>query len=252
MKKTMTTIAALMLAASGFAQLNGSEVMNKVYELPSGTDQQGQLTMTLVHKSGEKRVRSLQQFSKKTGMEEKKVMFFLAPADVRGTSFMNWSYSDGRDDDQWIYLPALKRSKRLSSDSKSDAFMGSDFTYDDLGERHPSKDQHTLLREERVGQTMCYVVQSKPVNPKDTYSKTISWVVKDVFVGLKKEFYDQGGRLLKVLTVKKYDKIDGYWTILETEMHNVQKQHKTEMKFEHVQYDQGIPDSKFTERGMTL
>ena len=84
------------------------------------------------------------------------------------------------------------------------------------------------------------------------YSKTITWVMKDNFLGLKREFYDDRGKLLKVLTVKKFDKVDGFWTILETEMHNVQKNHRTNMKFTDVQKNKGIPDSRFTERSMTL
>lgn len=127
MKRVITILAVLLIASQGFAQLSGDEIMNKVYNLPTGNDQQGQLTMTLINKSGEQRVRKLQQYIKLYNGDEKKVMFFLAPADVRGTSFMNWSYADGRDDDQWIYLPALKRTKRISSDSKSESFMGARF-----------------------------------------------------------------------------------------------------------------------------
>jgi outer membrane lipoprotein-sorting protein len=252
MKQLLTIFTILLIAGQGFAQLSGEEIMNKVYNLPTGNDQQGQLTMTLTNKSGEQRVRKLQQYIKLYDGDEKKVMFFLAPADVRGTSFMNWSYADGRDDDQWIYLPALRRTKRISSDSKSDSFMGSDFTYDDLGDRHPSEDTHQLLREETIDGKACYVVESTPKDEAYAYSKIVSWVLKENFMGAKREFYDEDGDLLKTLTVIKYDKVDGFWTILETEMKNVQKKHKTEMKFENIQFNQGIPDSKFTERGMTL
>jgi outer membrane lipoprotein-sorting protein len=165
---------------------------------------------------------------------------------------MNWSYSDGRADDQWIYLPALKRSKRISSDGKSDYFMGSDFTYDDLGDRHPDMDNHKLLREETVEGKACYVVESTPRDGDYMYSKTVTWVMKDSFLGLKREFYDDRNALLKILSIRKFDRIDGFWTILETEMHNVQKDHTTVIKFTDVQKNKGIPDSKFTERSMTL
>ena len=252
MKRVFTILAVLLIASQGFAQLSGDEIMNKVYNMPTGNDQQGQLTMTLINKSGEQRVRKLQQYIKLYDGDEKKVMFFLAPADVRGTSFMNWSYADGRDDDQWIYLPALRRTKRISSDSKSDSFMGSDFTYDDLGDRHPSEDTHKLLREETIDGKEYYVVESKPKDKDYAYSKVVSWVLKENFMGAKRDFYDEDGDLLKTLTVIEYDKIDGFWTILQTEMKNVQKNHKTEMKFENIQFNQGIPDNKFTERGMTL
>ncbi|NLM92669.1 MAG: outer membrane lipoprotein-sorting protein [Bacteroidales bacterium] len=234
------------------AQMTGQHIMEKVYNNPSGEDTQGELTMTLINSRGEQRVRNLSQFIKNDGKVEKKIMFFTAPADVRNTSFMNWSYSDGRADDQWIYLPALRRVRRISSDSKSDYFMGSDFTYDDLGDRHPGEDTHKLLREETIDGKACFVVESTPKESGYIYSKTITWVMKDNYLGLKREFFDDRGRLLKVLTLKDYAKISGFWTLLEVQMENVLRNHRTLMKFSNVKVNQGIPDSKFTERSMTL
>ena len=247
-------VAALLLmaaAATSSAQITGQKIMENVYYRPTGKDTQSELTMTLINSRGDQRERQIQQFIKDFGEQEKKIMFFLAPADVRNTSFMNWSYDEeGRDDDQWIYLPALKRVKRISSDSKSDYFMGSDFTYDDLGDRHPSKDDHRLLREEALNGESCYVVESVPKDPDYMYSKTVSWIVKDKWIGLKREFYDEDGDLLKVLTVKSYDEIDGYWVLLHFEMHDVQKDHTTRMQLENVQIEKGIDDSYFSERMM--
>jgi outer membrane lipoprotein-sorting protein len=234
------------------AEITGKQIMEDVYNNPTGDDMQGELTMTLTNKQGESRVRTLKQYIKYGDEMDKKIMFFMAPADVRGTSFMNWSYADGRDDDQWIYLPALKRTKRISSDGKSDYFMGSDFTYDDLGDRHPNEDTHTLLREETLDGKACWVVESIPKEENYMYSKTVTWVMKDNYLGLRREFYDEDGDLLKILTIKKFDNIDGFWTILETEMKNVQKDHKTNMAFNNVQINQGISDNRFTERSMTL
>ncbi len=249
----MVLLALAMSTTSGLmAQPTGQKIMENVYNLPKGEDMQGELAMTLINRQGERRVRNLKQYSKDFGNVEKKIMFFLSPADVQGTSFMNWSYTDGRDDDQWIYLPALRRVRRISSDSKGDYFMGSDFAYDDLGDRHPDEDKHTLIREETVDGKACYVVESTPKATDYMYSKTISWVMKDSNLGIKREFYDDRGRLLKILSIKKFEKINGYWTILETEMKNVQNNHTTHMKFTSVQYNQGIPDMKFTERSLTL
>lgn len=254
-KKIQLIIVAIFLAAetSTFAQekITGLKVIENVYELPTGKDTQTDLTMTLINSRGDKRVRKIKQFIKDFGKIEKKIMFFTSPADVRNTSFMNWSYDkEGKDDDQWIYLPALKKVKRISSDSKSDYFMGSDFTYDDLGDRHPSEDSHKLLKEENVKGEDCYVVETIPKEEEYMYSRTVTWIIKDKWIGLKKEFYDEDGELLKILTVKKYEKISGYWTILQTEMRNVQKDHTTKMELKNVIIDSGIPDNKFTERMM--
>lgn len=242
----------ISLAEPLWSQMDGKQIMESVYNRPSGSDVQGDLVMTLTNKQGDERVRQLRQFITDNGKTEKTLMFFLAPADVRNTSFMSWSYADGKDDDQWIYLPALKRTKRISSDSKGDYFMGSDFTYDDLGDRHPDDDNHKLLREEKVGNEDCYVVESVSKETGYMYSKTITWVSKDNYIGLKREFYDDKRNLLKTLYINKFEKINGFWTILETEMVNTQKSHRTKMVFSNVKINQGIPDTKFTERSMTL
>lgn len=164
---------------------------------------------------------------------------------------MNWTYDDDRNDDQWIYLPALRRVKRISSDSKSDYFMGSDFTYDDLGDRKLEEDTHKLLREETVNGKACYVVESIPVDEDYMYSKTVTWIEKETFIGVKKEFYDEPGDHLKTLTIHEYKNFDGFDIITSSEMHNVQKDHRTQMKLSNIKINSGVSDNMFTERMMT-
>jgi outer membrane lipoprotein-sorting protein len=231
--------------------MNGLEIIEMVYFRPTGNDMESEMTMTLVNSRGNRRVRTIKQFARDYGTEEKTVMFFLSPADVRNTSFMNWSYDqEGKEDDQWIYLPALQRIKRISGDSRGDYFMGSDFTYDDLGDRHPADDRHLLLREEKITDETVYVIQSVPRDEEHMYSKTISWVIKDKWIGLKKEFYDGDGELLKILSVKQTENIGGYWVLTSIEMHNVQKDHVTLIELKDVRIDLGVPDTVFTERMM--
>jgi outer membrane lipoprotein-sorting protein len=227
------------------------DVVEAAYNRPTGVDMTAELEMILINRQGDRRVREIRQFSKDFGDVEKTIMFFLSPADVRNTSFMNWSYSDGRDDDQWIYLPALRRVRRISGDSKSDYFMGSDFTYDDLGDRHPHDDEHTILRIEEIDGVESYVIESIPKEKDYMYSRTVTWIAKDKWIALKREFYDDNGEYLKSLRVKEYDQIHGYWTVLESEMENDQRQHKTVMRFKNVEYDTGVDDNRFTERIMT-
>ncbi len=242
-------IVLIMTATLTAEEITGLQIIENVYNRPTGQDQEGDLTMTLINSRGDERVREIKQSLKDFDDMEKKIMFFLSPADVRNTSFMNWSYDEvGKDDDQWIYLPALKKVKRISSDSKSDYFMGSDFTYDDLGDRHPSSDSHILLREETVDGEDCYVVESVPKEEEYIYSRTITWIVKDKWIGKKKEFYDEDDDLLKTLTVKEVEKIKDYLIITYSEMHNVQRDHKTTMVLKNVTVDTGISDNKFTER----
>ncbi len=251
LKITSIVIAVLITVSfSANAQLTGKQIVNKSYNLPSGDDKTSTLTMTLLNKQGKKRVRTIKQFSKDMGTVEKNIMYFVTPADVKNTSFMNWTYDSNKADDQWIYLPALKKTKRISSDSKSDYFMGSDFTYDDLGDRKLDADNHKLLKTETVNGVSCYVVESKSKDEDYMYSKTITWINKSNFVGVKKEFYDEDGDLLKILTIKKSMKVSGFWVITHSEMKNVQKNHKTSIVLSNVKLNTGVSETKFTERMM--
>ena len=251
-KLKLIAIAVILTAAfSANAQLSGRDIVNKAYNRPAGDDQTSILTMTLTNKSGQTRVRKIKQFSKDLGDIEKNIMFFMSPADVKNTSFMNWSYDSDKSDDQWIYLPALKKVKRISSDSKSDYFMGSDFTYDDLGDRKLDADVHKLLKEESVDGHDCYVVESVSKDEDYMYSKTITWIRKDNYVGVKKEFYDEDAELLKVLHIKDVKQISGFWVVTHSEMKSVQKNHKTLIQLSDIKVNTGVSASKFSERMMT-
>ncbi len=255
MKFKMSLLFAIILAGSvsvlAQPKLTGLQVMEKVYNRPFPKEMEADLTMILISSSGNQRVREIHQYIKDFGKVEKKIMFFVKPADVRNTSFMNWSYDDpNKSDDQWIYLPALKKVKRISSDSKGDYFMGSDFTYDDLGDRKPTDDTHKILREEKVNGEDCYVIESHPKNKDYMYSKTLTWVIKGKWIGLQKKFWDEDGDYLKSLHIKKYDKIQGFWMIERVEMDNVQSNHKTIMKLSNIKINSGIRNNMFTERMM--
>lgn len=248
----LSLLVLLSPAAAAAGKITGEQIINRVYNRPTAKDQSTLMTMTLTNKSGSTRVRSIKQFSKDFGNSQKSILFFVSPADVRNTSFMNWSYDEpGKSDDQWIYLPALKKIKRVSSDSKGDYFMGSDFTYDDLGDRHPSADTHKLLKtlKSKSGKII-YVVESKPKDEDYMYSRTETWIYKDQWIGKKKKFYDEDGDLLKILEVKEVKKIKGYDVVTRSKMKNVQNGHSTEIALEDVVLESGIPNSKFTERMM--
>src|SRR6056297_3280046 len=150
----LTIFLVVILVFSGLTlktyaeDLNGREIIERVYNRDQGKDREANIKMILTNKYGDQRVRDIKQFNRDFGKVEKKIMFFTAPQDIRGTSFMNWTYNDEREDSQWIYLPALRKVKRISSENKSDYFMGSDFTYDDLGDRTLAEDEHNLIGED--------------------------------------------------------------------------------------------------------
>ena len=256
--KNITTIIAVIALTASFGiqavaqELTGREIIEKVYTRPTGDDQTSNLTMTLINKSGSERIRKIKQFTKDFGDVEKSIMFFQAPADVKNTSFMSWTYDDdSKSDDQWIYLPAIKKTKRISSDSKSDSFMGSDFTYDDLGDRKLDADTHQRLADETIDDITYYVVESTSKDEDYMYSKTKTWIRQDHFIGLKKEFYDEDGDLFKILKVKKFEEVDGIIVIYNSEMVNTSRNHRTSMVLDNVKINTGISSSKFSERMMT-
>ena len=152
----LLTFALLTVSA---ANASSGEVMWEVYNRDSGETMSANLIMTITNSRGAVRERRIAQYRMDKNGVESKLMFFLSPSDVRNTSFLSFSYEDGRSDDQYIYLPALRRVKRIASDSKNDSFMGSDFTYDDMGSRHPDLDTHTVLRKETVDGVSTLVVR---------------------------------------------------------------------------------------------
>jgi outer membrane lipoprotein-sorting protein len=245
-------IFGFVAVTTAMAEPSGADIMTSVYERPQGKDTSGLLKMTLVDSKGKERVRTIKQILGTFGPIDKKLMVFQSPADVRGTSFMNWSYAEaGRNDDQWIYLPALKRVKRISSEGRGDYFMGSDFTYDDLGDRHPTADTHKLIGTETVDGNVCWVIENTPKNPADLYSKTVTWVSQEKTVGVKRDYYDKRGTLQKTLRVSSIEKISGIWVIMVTEMKNIQKGTSTRMEFSEVKINTGIAESAFSENAMT-
>ena len=253
--KVITAVLVLVFLISvlgtvSAAELKGEEIMKKVYNRETGDSRTSNLEMILINRHGAERIREIKQYEKDFGDAEKKIMFFISPADVRNTSFMNWSYDSKQSDDQWIFLPALNKVKRISSENKSEYFMGSDFTYDDLGDRTLSEDEHKLLGEDQIDGKEVYVVENIPVDEDDLYSRTVTYVWQDNWIGLKKKFYDREGELLKVLTVNEIEEIDGILTIVDTKMHNVQSDHRTILKTSQVEYNNDIDDNLFSERMM--
>lgn len=254
--KTINLFATIMMIAlvsalsfsTAIAQ-TGLEIAGKVYHRSAPENGESDMTMTLINAKGKERQRFLHQYFKDYGEVEKSTMFFKSPADVRNTSFMNYSYDDDRDDDQWLYLPALKKVKRISGGSKDDYFMGSDFTYEDMEKRNPNKDNHKLLRTETLEGETCYVVESTP-KEEGQYSKRVAWVIKDKWIPLKIEFYDEDEELLKILSITKYEEIQGYWIIITQVMKNVQREHRTVIELTNIKIDTGIGDAYFTQRAM--
>ena len=247
MKKIITILVFAVIAlGAGFAQeLTGKEIMQKVDKREKAATDSFTMRMTLTNSSGKQRVREVTAYSKDYGSEEKTVMVFLLPADVKGVGYLSFSYDDAsKSDDRWLYMPALKKAKRISGSSSQDYFMGTEFTYDDMGDRKVDDYKHSLLGEEKIDSKDCWKIESVPVK-KSMYSKYISWIDKESLLNLKAEFYDEQGSILKVLTVSGIEKKEGFWTANKMEMNSLQKKRSTIIEILKHEFNKEIPDSYF-------
>ncbi|PLX12937.1 MAG: outer membrane lipoprotein-sorting protein [Marinilabiliales bacterium] len=248
LKTTVLLITLLSLAYASQGQQTGRDIMLKVDEQPDGETRKSTMHMELINKRGSKRERTMQSYSKDYGKDKKTIMFFQQPADVKGTGFLTWDYNDDdKSDDRWLYLPAMKKTRRISGTSaKKEYFMGSDFTYDDLGNRDVDADNHHLIKEETVNGFECWVIESTPKDNDDLYSKKVGWIRKDNYMAVKVEYYDNQERLLKVLEINDLKKVDGFWTATKMTMSNHQRNHKTIIRFESMSFNETIDDNLFT------
>ncbi|MBC8526709.1 MAG: outer membrane lipoprotein-sorting protein [Candidatus Cloacimonetes bacterium] len=239
----------LLIISLGWSQskeLTGRDIAIMVHDRPDGNDRKSITKMTLINKRGKTRERTVLSISKDYGKDSKSIIFFQSPADVKGTGFLQYEYDDpAKEDDRWLYLPALKKVRRISGSSKSDYFMGTDFTYDDMGGRSVDEDDHKLLREEIIDSVKCWVLESIPKEKDYIYSKTIKWIRQDALIPVKVEFYDRQTNLLKVLKITDIRKQDGFWTSFKMEMNNIQEKHKTILEIEEMHYDIGLKDNLF-------
>lgn len=207
--------------------------------------------LTLVSKRNTKRERIIRVDSLDTKAGKRTMVRFLKPADVAGTSFLSVEHSE-RADDQYLYLPSLDKSKRISGGQKNQRFMGTELTYADMESRDLKEGTVTRLPDVDYGGNSVFVLEATPQAGDKTsqYSRTKSWIHKVSYVPLKVEFYDRKGRLLKTLKVKKLEKQDGRWIARETLIQNEQTKAKTEMSIGKIAFDVKLDPAMFTERAL--
>jgi hypothetical protein len=180
------------------------------------------MEMILINAHGDRTTRKLVNDVAETEKDgDRSLSTFLWPADVKGTRMLTWSHKDG-DDDQWLYLPALKRVKRISSRNKSGAFMGSEFSYEDLGSQEVEEYTYRFLEETEVDGRPVWKIERDPVSRRSGYSKEIAFFDQEYMNPLKVEYYDRKGDLLKVAMFHDYQKIETWWRVGRIEMENVQ------------------------------
>jgi len=204
--------------------------------------------MVLTAKNGTVTERVMDQYSKKDSKgNNRAVIVFQDPASVKGTRFLTIE-NTGKDNDQWIYLPSLKKVRRIAASEGSGSFMGTDFSYDDISsaDRDVSLDNHKLLREEKFQSKDCYVIESTPKDSSYQYSKMIQWIDKESFVTYRVELYDKKGTQVKLLEIMELKEVQGRLAATVTRMTTLAAGTSTSLNVGTLKYDDPIPEGVFT------
>jgi len=207
-----------------------------------------ELTMILTSADGRERSRRLtwQTLEVDTPNEgDKSLTLFHEPRDIEGTAFLSFTHID-QDDDQWLYLPALKRVKRIASANKSSAFVGSEFAYEDLLSDEVEKFDYRWLKDETCGDLQCYVIERKPRYENSGYSRQVVWIDQDAFRPMKIEYYDHKNQLQKTLAFDDYRLyLNRYWRAHKMRMDNHQTRKSTVLSFSVFQFQTGLTARDF-------
>ncbi len=252
-KQTISVFCLILLftVTAGAAELTGREIALKMDAVDTSRD--GKRTATMViNRKGQKLVRKMVLFTKKYDPDERKLIKFIEPPDVRGTMYLTWSYEDiARDDDMWVYLPAESLVRRISGGGKKGSFMRSDFANEDIEKREVDDDQHRLLRSEVFSGVDCYVVEQTGKKPKDTnYSKRVVWVRKDIWLPIRTEYYNKRGKQFKTAIYGGFKEIKNIWTATKTMIETPAKGSKTLMQHDQVDYNIGLPAAIFEQSNL--
>ncbi|MGM0594735.1 MAG: outer membrane lipoprotein-sorting protein [Pseudomonadota bacterium] len=256
MKLVLTLALSLFAAQSAFAAMSAREIMQAVDDRDDGDNRISDMKMVLIDKNGDTRTRTIRSFEKDKGEDKQRIMFFLSPADVKDTAFLTYDYDDyDKDDDQWLYLPALRKSKRIASSDKSGSFMGSDFNYADMTRKNLDAYDFKILKEDAVRGEKVWLIEAIPRTREEIeesgYEKSVAFVRQDNFVVVRAVHWVNEGNRLKYQDVSGLELIDGVWTVTEMSMTTKKGNstlHKTELHFDNIRYNQDLDDSMFTIR----
>lgn len=239
-------------------QISPKEVQQKSIDVTRVTGVESLSTLIIYGKSGEKRVRKTSIISKiyDNGELEKKLIRFLDPADVKGTGFLTYDYKD-KDDEKWIYMPALRKTRRIVSSENAKSFMGSEFSYADMSLPTVEDFNYKFLSEKQVHGELCYVLEiipkDKRIANENGFSQKISYISKKNFLLWKVEYYNLAGEKEKEMTITdaiEVDKKNHKFKYKEMIMSNLKNGRKSVSKIEQIKFNNSIPDDTFTTRSL--
>jgi hypothetical protein len=270
MKKTFVAAAVLALAANpamlvrpGAATEDpqARAVMEKVDARDDGDNQTADMQMILIDKRGKERIRKIATFKKDKGEDTQRLMFFLQPADVKDTAFLTYDYDDPeKDDDQWLYLPALRKTKRIATTDKSGSFMGSDLNYSDMTSRNLEDYDFRFYEKRKQDEVrgrkvwlIWSIPRSKEIVDETGYEKSLLFVRPDIDMVVRAIHWVEDGDDLKYVDMRKLEQIDGIWVAtdtLVTKKRGKETVHQTILTLENVRFNQNLETDLFTIRRM--
>lgn len=227
---------------------DASDLAQKVYERPNGRDLTTVGRMVLTEKGHAPRIRELVTYRlEKSKGETANLIRFIDPEDIAGTGLLSLDKTNGKSE-QWLYLPALDRVRRISGDRKGGRFVGSDLYYEDLQERKPAEDRHRIIGSEAINGVVCDVLESTPVDPDSSvYRKRVSWIDPKTLMVLRVDFYEDSGTAPSkrwwVVTKKK---TQGYWTAIDSRIIDLASGHETRLWIDTALYDRSLPAHLFS------
>lgn len=247
----LTFAFSALMVVPAFAQpdaaARGLEIAREVKKRDTGyKDFTTDVTMVLRNREGQESSRQLSVRTLEQGADgERALVIFNSPADISGTALLTYSFKS-KPDDQWLYLPAAKRVKRIASGNKTGSFVGSEFSYEDISPQQVEKYTYKYLRDEAVNGQQCFVVERYPTDPKSGYKRQIYWIDHAEYRPLKAELYDAKDSLLKTLTFSGYKKyIDQFWRPDEMVMLNHQSGKSTKLAFREYKFRTGLTERDF-------
>ncbi|PCH62964.1 MAG: outer membrane lipoprotein-sorting protein [SAR86 cluster bacterium] len=244
------------------AELSALEVMTNVDARYDGDSAIGSYTMVLINRRQQQRSRDLKIYSKDFGRDAKTLSVFESPADIRGTTYLNFDWDDSSlDNDSWLYLPSLQRVKRIASSDTSDSFLGSDFTYADInGLELDWYDYSFISDSEVIDGHDCWLIEIIPkaefkekAEQATGYSKTHSWIRKDNLLQVQGQVWLLKGNRIKYFTASQIEQIQDIWTIKRLQVvttRNGKQEHASVLQINEIQYNISIDDQMFTTQAM--
>lgn len=244
---------AFVMNSASAGDLSGDEIIKKAMStdpLGGATGAETSVRMLLSDKSGAKSELLFAAESMQYAPPySKSLIRFSAPSDLAGAAFLQIQKKDG-DDERYLFLPELKRSRRIAGNLRSGAFMGTDFSFADLDRRDLRESTAKLKGKETIGKTSCYVVDVVPKSDQSSYSHVELWVREDNFLALRMKMYDRSNVLLKTFEALETRRVSGSWFVSKARMLNHQQKHSTELSIEKIAVKESFPDEDFSVRAL--